>query len=1508
MAQAKRFKKKWLFAGFVCAGLILFHQPLLVLGCKIALKRAIPPQEGRVVTYEQLQWEEGAIVLSGLHIDEPGVDCIIDRVSLKFFGDFFRARFAPSIEVLHPQISLKSSDSAPSASLGFLYRSRFFQPRWTIKNGVLQLPSSRFYFSMDPGSSKEQIGLLKFSHDPDPLVTPLFSAEIGKEGKQLQIGFKLKEKELDRLMPLVGLIYADRKAEWERACGEIELEGMVSLKPAFAIDELHVHGVAKEVALSSSKMGVILDCYELQGSFSFPAEEGPVFFWDRFSASFVLSRGECFFSEPLFEHTFGMKNLNGTLGFQPQKEPQLILNGTLLQEKRKVDFSLLGTGGVQENSTFWSEIDFVLGSLRGNQMHSVFSLCTHEDASLAVHAKVENARFDHIDFLRAFLGLPGECVEGVASAEAMVLYKDGWQSVALENCSFDKMRWYFPQEQVTVFSELIEGSCNFSAGEKWGLEDAHLRVQEGDYIDPAVHAKHLSADVTLEKQVLQASSLSGEWKGLKAVVSILGPDADHFADLQVNGDAKEFLTQSLPVSLQIAVQKKGDALDFDGSGIFAEEEIRGNAAFTLAENFSTPRFKEGKLFAEKLTEKSYGKFVPLLNPDLKLSGDVSCEASFFPARAEVKLGGEKLRMHHPVAQFYLPELKERPAKFAYDAVSKKWHGEIPISQAQLNLDSSYVVDEIQGIAKLEKNGGAEWNLVGNFHGMSLPVSGGTWIRDARCDLAFDSQSKKLRLENAEGTWKLKSGAPYTVKMTAALDEKNTLDFALKLLEKNKAFACLEGSATQTSSGWQVQLQPQTTHFGGTPLQVRRCTLNTVFALAALEMAPVLKSRDLQPQMVFLQDAGFLSDPFPDFKEWKLEGTLQSKISSPDMSKGFSFQVESNDLKVKGESLASFSLRGQKKGKDLRIEQLSMDNFSGSGALALDTGGISCSKFEGNWKGLLMKGSGFVKTAEKRFACAIESLKGDLSFLKLNTAFLPKGTFVAAAALKGDFSELLRLEGEAKFFIDLHSPLPVSMTSRRSVKFSYDKNRGLVCSGLDAQLKHKISGASLAELEVGKCIQRGEDFSLEQMQFSLSPALLGHSIDAKIAPAWLQEIQWEGNLEGSGDFKRTPSSYLFQGSLSPGRYGFDGKDLPFEQLQVRYEKDIFTLKAKAQIQQEPLWASLQVDLAKEPYGVLKLFDHPKSEGLKIHFKTTQTRGLLQSIQGSCYGLTCSLTKSGQRSVSHATVLTGEIQLDGNALCPLLPQAFRFGKGYQWQGDLVLWNEAKKGFAANGVLSGKDFEALGYRLHRLHAEMEATPERICLSQLRIEDPAGSVQVKKIEISKADAWNLNIPHISIRGLRPSLMEKIDSERGELKPFMIKDFTLTDIRGQLGKIDSLQGSAHLTFVNQFKKEASVFDAPVEMLKKLGLDLGILTPVQGEIQMELHGDKFYLISLDNAFSEGDRSEFYLAPQKNLSFIGLDGKMSIDLKMRQDVVLKITEPLTLTIRGTLDKPRYGLQF
>jgi hypothetical protein len=139
-----------------------------------------------------------------------------------------------------------------------------------------------------------------------------------------------------------------------------------------------------------------------------------------------------------------------------------------------------------------------------------------------------------------------------------------------------------------------------------------------------------------------------------------------------------------------------------------------------------------------------------------------------------------------------------------------------------------------------------------------------------------------------------------------------------------------------------------------------------------------------------------------------------------------------------------------------------------------------------------------------------------------------------------------------------------------------------------------------------------------------------------------------------------------------------------------------------------------------------------------------------------------------------------------------------------------------------------------------------------------------------------------------------------------LIRNCTLSHIHADLQDSHSLKGSGKLTFTNHIKKESTLLDVPLDMIKNLGLDPHLLTPIQGEVELELQGDKIYLVNLKDAFSEAKRSEFYLPPGRDLSYIDFDGKMRIDLKMRQDVALKLTEPFILTIRGTLDNPRYGL--
>ncbi len=776
-----------------------------------------------------------------------------------------------------------------------------------------------------------------------------------------------------------------------------------------------------------------------------------------------------------------------------------------------------------------------------------------------------------------------------------------------------------------------------------------------------------------------------------------------------------------------------------------------------------------------------------------------------------------------------------------------------------------------------------------------------------------------------GNWELTDGSTLNLqvdRLTRDFAQGGRIDLAVKVLDGRRECAQIEGKALPLPSGHlELSLEPQTTHFLGTRLQISRCVLDEGMQIVSFEMKPLLICRDLPAQTALLQKAGFISPSFSprSFQEWGLEGSVQTHLFSTDVSRGLSLRAESTDLKIKGRSVPDFLCRAQKRGDVWQIEHLRAGGAILKGDIVINEEGFFAPKFEGSWLGLALKGSGAFKTTGKQFSCTLESVKGDLAALK---SYLPasslQGSFVAGVALKGDLEkeDSLQMTAEANLLLDLQAPIPLLANNKTPLKFRYAAQTGLTCEGIDLLLKHKTNGMPLAMLTGEKfSFQNPDAYKLEQIEFFLMPASLEQAVKANLVPPSFKGLQWDGNLEGKGEFEVVKGKPLFQANLKAGRYGLGGTLFPFEQLHVRYEDALLSLRAKALVENQPLWASLQLDIAKEPYGMLKLFDHPKAEGLKILFKTEGGKINWESAQGSCYGLTCSLAKSSKRKIPSATVLTGEVQVDGNQLTLLLPQAiregirpFKWGAGYGWQGDLVLYQDTKQGYLMNGRLRGKEFELLGYQFQGLEAVIDATPAKVSLSGIKIEDPSGAIALPKVELQKKGEWELYIPELIVRQLQPSLMRKVGSAPSPVKPFTIKNFTLSEVRGRLGDPSSLTGDGHLLFVNQAKKESSLFEVPLEILKRIGLDPGLLTPVQGELQIELRGDKFYLISLDNAFSDGDRSEFYLSPGSDLSFIDLEGKMYINLKMRQDVVLKITEAFTLTIRGTLDKPKYGLQF
>jgi hypothetical protein len=1605
-----KFKKKWCFLLLVL-GLVLFYKPIVLIGCKVILKKAIPPTETRTVHYKTIQWEEGAIVVSGLQIQDVCSTVLIDRIEMRLQADLLHLLLKPHIKVMHPHILLSGGQSQPVA-LPLLYYNKWIQPEWEVKEGELQLPSAQFFFTVAPETQKERLSSFTFS---DHLNSPMISGDLAIVHNHLQIQFKCAETALDRLLPLATLIPGMTKG-WEKATGEIEWQGLISFDTHGTIQELQFYGAGKKWNVQGPAQGINLQCEEIRGAFAYPSADAADSFWNQLSAFFYLKEGSCHIGTSLIGVPLSINQADVELKFEAKEEPEVQVTGILVQEGQQFPFSLSGTGKMQAGQNFWSEVKLDWGSSHYPPSQGLFSFTSTDGENLKLHLKMEQLSFEHLDFLRRLGAFPGKCVEGTARFEATLFYQEKtWQKMVIEEAHFENSRWYFPNQQLTVYAQNIANKAAFKKQDQhWKLTDLTLQIENGDYLSSLVHVEQLVAQIDMVDGQLAPSCIQAQCGQLKGEVLLSNPHHKLHAQCKIEGDAQDLMTllsrkpqTSLPIAVEATADVEREEIHLAVEALIAQEAAKATLTMTgsLLELCSGKQpsleIAQGQFQAERLTEKSYRPFLALVSPELGLNGLLSCKAQWTNKDLQLQIGGEALTVKHPLAELTLSSLHQ-PAHFHYHAGHHQWRGEIPLNEAQLLYPQLGLELALDGMLKLEgdhlkadslyaecegmalrghldfslsqgqlsvstsqiagdmnsllavlshfpalprislpisgeftshehgfvlntSKEAAEWSFKADFNRLAFPLNDTTHLSDGRCELQFDSKSQKLTIEKGEATWRLRDGMPFVIQVKRFSTQLGQpLDFLVKVIEGKKEFAQFEGKAQHSNSHWEVTFDKPSTHFGGAQLNVTRCTLDEHLKPISFEMKPQLRCQDLPAQASFLQNAGFLPLTFSpqNLQDWQLEGVLQALVASEDLDKGFAFRAESQDLKVKGKNWPSFHLQGQKIGEKWFIEKFVAGHLSLKGAFLVDARGMNVPQFEGYWHEIQLKGSGYVKPEQKYFACTLESLQGDLSTLK--SAGMPlapslKGTFIAGVGLVGDYSDpqdALKLKGEANFYLELEAPLSVTGTNVKPVKFTYAKATGFVSEGIDLQLKHRAKHSFLARITAGRVhLPEQGGLSLQQLQFALTPALMEQCMAAQLMPVVLKEVQWEGNLEGSGEMVLQPKTTTFQGTIKPGRYGFKGKFLPFDQLHLRYEQQAFSLRAKTKINEQPLWAALQVDLQKEPHGVLKLLDHPKAEGLKVTFSTQNGLPTFDSIQGNCYGVHCQLAKNPKRKLPQTTVLSGEIKIDGEQVYSLFPEefnkgleSFKFGTGYQWQGDLIFKQGVQSGFQASGLVKGHDFELLGYRFQRLEGTLEANSNQICLSQLKIEDAAGTIAIKKIELNKQNEWQLYIPHIHVRQLQPSLMRKVEGEPQAIKPFTIKNFTMTEIRGRLGDKSTLEGSGHLSFVNQFKKEASIFDTPLEMIKKIGLDPGLLTPIQGELDLELRGDKFYLMSLQNSFSEGNRAEFYLAPHHDLSYIDLDGKMHIDLNMRQDVVLKITEPFTLTIRGTLDKPRYGLQF
>lgn len=422
------------------------------------------------------------------------------------------------------------------------------------------------------------------------------------------------------------------------------------------------------------------------------------------------------------------------------------------------------------------------------------------------------------------------------------------------------------------------------------------------------------------------------------------------------------------------------------------------------------------------------------------------------------------------------------------------------------------------------------------------------------------------------------------------------------------------------------------------------------------------------------------------------------------------------------------------------------------------------------------------------------------------------------------------------------------------------------------------------------------------------------ISEEILKHWppLQEVQL-GTVNLRGDFEVNSDLSWLHASLQNGRLEREDVSFQGEEIELSWNGDRFELSLLYTHAGQPIEIDLFADLSSEIGGRLFLHEpmHPEEMPLLLDWEYRPEDGFsLLSAEGSFGGVEALFhteAKGGN--------LIGSARIDCKRLASFVPpdiakvfRELKMESGYEIKGHLGV---GKEGLSFDGLLGGKQCTLFGFQLKTLLGQIAWGPGFFSLKNLKISDAAGMLTAERVDAwnpSGGAPWRLSIPLIALAELRPSLLQKKGEKLGPMTPLVVRNFFLRDLQGELEKSQTWTAHGDFRFINSFKREYTLADIPSDVLSRIfGLDLELLVPVCGQSKFVLENGFFRLKELENSYSEGKRSEFFLLEEGGSPTMDLDGNLKIWITMKQFVLFKFTESFLISIEGRLNDPKFRLK-
>jgi len=726
---------------------------------------------------------------------------------------------------------------------------------------------------------------------------------------------------------------------------------------------------------------------------------------------------------------------------------------------------------------------------------------------------------------------------------------------------------------------------------------------------------------------------------------------------------------------------------------------------------------------------------------------------------------------------------------------------------------------------------------------------------------------------------------------------------------------LSGSAIVDGNHLIVEIDSAKSHLLDSPIQIQESCFGMNGSVESFKMSYHLNWDSIRAAAsVFDQ----IDHSFCSLLRVPIQGTSFFEI---DVKSGSAYlQLQSDDLRWNGETIP-LQIRVRKQEDRWEIDRFLFHSIDLSCSLHRDENGWKIENGLFSWKDKLQAQIGGYLRSFTKYELSFDHLKIDLQNLGLSFfGQSPQGMLEGQGCVSAEWNGIWKTSAD----FDLR-PFHIacgtcSIQNGSALQVHFSNDRGLFVHGLDFQLR--MSDAALpiyAHIGLMQFDNPRQRWLFHHAQIKMSAASIGamrqnlcrHSLGFLIQAMDDQhDIEFVADIDCSADFSSLTCSMRegFVPCLGSLRH-LQNVSLSWDSMKMQAVMSAIqgghSIKIGASVEFEPLF-----------WGRIFLEDEDRQSSevkpLTIEWKVEPNHGVIvRSIEGTFGGIEASFHAEDDRS------LIGSARLQFDPLSEILPQRLgkvfrqlKMGKGFELKGRLFYDCQDLSNLSFRGLLSGKQCELFGFQIRNLLTQVEIHPSHVHLFELKASDSSGILTIDELKIHQGsdDRWTISMPLFKLMEFRPSLLQKAGCDPGRVGPLVVREMEMVDLAGNLEDSASFTAKGRLSFVNSFKREHTVFDLPSDFFGRIiGLDMELMIPVTGRFQFELKEGRFWLSDLEDAYSEGKRSKFFLVKEGLSPSIDLDGNLHIFVTMKQYVLFKITENFLLTIDGPIESPSFHLQ-